>query len=154
MKATVLVSDAAQVVAGKVYTIGLGWSVVPTPLPPHAVVILLDVDWTETNKQFRMRAELVDSDMAPVTTQTPIGEQPIALEAQLEVGRPPGLPHGTPVRIPFAASVGPLNLTAGHRYEWRVTINGEHEEGWSETFTVMAQPPRPSQAAGPPPQAS
>jgi hypothetical protein len=103
------------------------------------VVILLVVDWNETNQQFQMRADLVDSDMQSVTIQTTLGEQPIALEAQIEVGRPPGLPHGTSVRVPFAAGVGPLNLTPGQRYVWRVTINGQHEEGWSESFTVRPQ---------------
>jgi hypothetical protein len=153
VRATVLVADAAQVVDGKAYTLGLGWSIVGTPVPPHAVVILLDVDWTETNQQFQMRAELVDQDMQPVTTPTPLGEQPIAFEAQIEVGRPPGMPHGAPVRVPFAAGIGPLNLTPGQRYEWRVTINGQHQEGWSESFTVRgpvqpAQPPGQQQPQG------
>jgi hypothetical protein len=150
VKATVLVTDSAEVVNGKVYALGLGWDNTGTPTPPHAVVILLDVDWTETNQQFQMRAELVDQDMQPVTIPTPLGEQPIAIEARLEVGRPPGLPHGTPVRVPFAAGVGQLNLTPGQRYEWRVTINGQHQEGWSESFTVRgpAQPAQP----GPPGQ--
>lgn len=146
MRATVLVADSAQVVAGKVFALGLGWDNIGTPTPPHAVVILLDIDWNETNQQFQMRAELVDSDMNPVTIPTPLGEQPIALEGQLEVGRPAGLPPGSSVRVPFAASVGPLNLTPGHRYEWRVTINGQHQEGWSESFTIRAQPVPPQQA--------
>lgn len=150
MKATVLVADAAQVLAGKVYTLGLGWDNIGTPTPPHAVVILLDVDWTETNEPIQMRAELVDSDMQPVTTPTPVGEQPIAIEVQLEVGRPPGVPHGSSLRVPFAQPVGPLNLTAGQRYVWRVTINDQHREGWSESFTVRAEPPQPQ---GPPQQA-
>lgn len=148
MKATVLVADSAEVVNGKVYALGLGWDNISTPTPPHAVVILLDVEWTETNRQFHMRAELVDQDMQPVVIPTPLGEQPIAIEARLEVGRPPGLPHGTSVRVPFAAGVGPLSLTPGHRYVWRVAIDGQHQEGWSESFTVRAYPAQP----GPPPQ--
>ena len=139
MKVTVLVADAAQAVDGKVYAIGLGWVMVGTPTPPHALIILLDVDWTETNRRFQMRAELVDSDMQPVTVQTEVGEQPVALEADMEVGRPPGLPHGTHVRVPVAATFGPLALTPGMRYEWRVTIDGEHQADWSETFTVRPQ---------------
>ncbi|BCQ08431.1 hypothetical protein JMUB5695_01863 [Mycobacterium heckeshornense] len=136
MKATVLVADAAQAVDGKIYALGLGWSHVGTPTPPHALIILLDVDWNETNHRFQLRAELVDSDMHEVTIQTSIGEQPVVLEAELEVGRPAGLPRGTAVRVPFTATFGSLNLVAGSRYEWRVTIDGRHEEDWSETFTV------------------
>jgi hypothetical protein len=139
VKATVLVADSAQVVEGKVFALGLGWSNTATPTPPHSLVILLDVDWNETNHQFQMRAELVDSDMQPVTVQTPMGEQAIALEALMEVGRPPGHPHGTPVRVPFAATFGPLVLQPGTRYEWRVSIDGTHEADWSESFTIRAQ---------------
>lgn len=80
MKATVLVADAAQAVDGKIYALGLGWSHVGTPTPPHALIILLDVDWNETNHRFQLRAELVDSDMHEVTIQTSIGEQPVVLE--------------------------------------------------------------------------
>jgi hypothetical protein len=139
VKVTVLVADAAQELGGKIYALGVGWSVIPTPTPPHALIILIDVDWTETNRRFNLRAELVDSDMQPVMVQTGVGEQPVQIEGEVEVGRPAGLPPGSSIRVPFVASFGPLVLVAGSRYEWRVTINGEREEDWSEGFHVRPQ---------------
>jgi hypothetical protein len=138
VKVAVLVADSAEVINGKVYCLGLGWSDVGTPTPPHALVVFVDIDWTETNQRFAFKAELVNSDGQAVTIQTEVGEQPVAIEGELEAGRPVGVPHGTPVRIAVAASFGPLALVRGTRYEWRVTIDGQHDEAWTEGFTAAS----------------
>jgi hypothetical protein len=100
--------------------------------------VLVDIEWNETNRQFPFVAELVDSDMQPVMIQTGLGEQPIRLDGEIEAGRPPEQPPGTPIRIALAASFGSMVLTPGARYEWRITIN-KHEEDWSEGFNVRAR---------------
>jgi hypothetical protein len=107
---------------------------------------LIDVGWDETNKKFPFHAELVDGDGHQVMTQTELGEQPLQMDGVLEAGRPPGHPPGSPVRIAFSVGFGPLNLSAGQRYEWRVSIDGDHDENWSAGFNVVVPVPGPGQA--------
>jgi hypothetical protein len=45
-------------------------------------------------------------------------------------------PKGTPVTIPFTATIPSLKLTAGQRYQWRVSIDDEMHEDWLASFTV------------------
>lgn len=138
MRATVLLADAAQTdPQGKVHALGLGWTVTSSPTPPMALVVLIEVDWTESNRKFPFRAELLTADGHPVTTQTPLGEQPVTLEGDFEAGRPPGIPAGTPLAIPFAVNLGPgFPLVHGQRYEWRVHLDGRTEESWAASFLV------------------
>jgi len=56
VEAHVLLADFAQADAsGKVNALGLGWSLTGTPIPNHAVVIMLKVGWDETNKPHTSR---------------------------------------------------------------------------------------------------
>jgi hypothetical protein len=50
--------------------------------------------------------------------------------------RSPVHPEGTPVTIPFIATIPPLDLKADERYQWRVSIGGEMHEDWLAGFTV------------------
>jgi len=39
----------------------------------------------------------------------------------------------------MALSIGPgLDLVAGQSYEYKLTIDGEHQETWSARFTVRS----------------
>ncbi len=63
MRAIVLLAQSAALdQAGTVHALGLGWTASPTPVPQHALVIFVEVEWAELNKSFPIRAELVDSD--------------------------------------------------------------------------------------------
>ncbi|SIJ34532.1 Uncharacterised protein [Mycobacteroides abscessus subsp. abscessus] len=141
MKATVLLADSAQADPnGKVHALGLCWSVTGTPTPAHALVVLIEVAWDETNKKIPFHAELVDGDGNSVVIDSPVGQQPLQLDGVVEAGRPPGMPPGTAVRIPFCTQIGAgLNLVVGQRYEWRFSLNGESHEDWSASFTVVKQ---------------
>lgn len=112
--------------AGFVHALGLGWTTT-TPAPQHALIVFVDVDWSEIGESFPIRAELVDSDGNRVA-QT----EENAINAQ----RHPVHPVGTSVTIPFVATIPPLALTVGQRYQWRVTIGGEMHEEWLAGFTV------------------
>lgn len=95
MRATVLLADSAQSdPAGKVHALGLGWTVTSTPTPPMALVVLIEVDWTEANRKIPFKAELLTADGHNVTARGPLGEQPISLEGEFEAGRPAGIPPG------------------------------------------------------------
>lgn len=143
MKATVVLADAAEAVNGKVYGIGFGWNVTVTPTPPQTVVLFLDVAWDETNRDINLHVELLDADGHRVEVPGPVGLQPLMFDAQMQLGRPPGVAHGTSFRAPIAVPIPPgLPLEPG-RYEWRVTIDGQHHEDWSEFFTVQHPPQGP-----------
>jgi len=146
VEAHVLLADFAQSDnSGKVNALGLGWSIISTPTPNHAVVIVLRVGWGETNTPHRLVLRLLTADgLNAVEVPTPFGSQPLEVEVEFEVGRPPGLAQGSTIDHSLAINVGPgLPLTPG-RYEWRLQIDGDGREDWRAAFTV-----RPAQATSP-----
>jgi hypothetical protein len=134
MQVTMMLADAAQEVGGKLYILGGGWSMTGPAPAPHAVVVKLDVPWTAANEKHRLRLSLIDADGTPVMVVTEQGEQPLRIEGEFEAGRPPGLPAGSDLDFAFVANVPPIPLTPGQRYEWRLWIDEESEDGWSRTF--------------------
>ena len=113
--------------SGTLHALGLGWTTCPTPTAQHALIVFVEVDWSEIGRSFPIRADLVDGDGNRVA-QTE--------ESTINARRHPVHPAGTPVTIPFIATVPPLNLIVGQRYQWRVTIDGEMHEDWLAGFTV------------------
>jgi hypothetical protein len=85
------------------------------------------VQWSEIGSEFSIQAELIDSDGARVA-QTE--------ESVINAQHNPVHPEGTPVTIPFIATIPPLDLKVGQRYQWRVSIGGEMHEDWLAGFTV------------------
>ena len=69
MKVSLFLADAAQADAqsGNVNALGLGWRQCQTPTPAFALVLFLDIDWDETNKQHRLKCQLLTTDGEPVT---------------------------------------------------------------------------------------
>ena len=110
MKISLFLADAAQADAqsGKVHALGLGWRQCQTPTPPFALVMFVDIDWDETNKQHKLLCQLLTTDGEPVVVMGAQGPQRISFEAAAEAGRPPGAIHGTSVRMPLT-----LNIPAG-----------------------------------------
>lgn len=137
MRATVILCDAAQAVDGKLYILGGGWSFIGPQVGPMSLAILLEVPWPAANQPHQMHVELQDPDGNPARVG-PEG-QPIAFDAQIEVGRPPGHPHGTPFMVPFAVNLGPLPLQPGQRYVWVVSVDGETHPEWQVGFHVRPQ---------------
>ena len=64
---------------------------------------------------------------------------PVHIQAEFEVGRPPGHPSGAGLLAPFACVLPPLPLTPGARYEWKLSVNGESRDEWNEAFSVRTQ---------------
>lgn len=146
-KIVMLLADSAQAVAGKLYVLGGGWSVTgPTPTP-SAIAIKFEVPWEAANRKHTVRIELLDSDGKPVLLPGAESLQPMLIQAELEVGRPPELSPGTPLDSPFAINIGPLPLKPG-RYEWRCTVvEANVSQFCAFTFrepqiTVRIPPPR------------
>ena len=139
MKISLLLADAAQADAqsGKVNALGLGWRQCQTPTPAFALVVFLDIDWDETNKQHRLKCQLLTTDGDPVTVPGPQGPQRIMFEASAEAGRPPGAIHGTAVRMPLTLNIPPgIPLEPGV-YEWRVEVEGFEMATAVEPFMVI-----------------
>jgi hypothetical protein len=142
VEATILLCDAAEAINGKLYVLGGGWSVTgPTPAP-SALAIKIDVPWTDANRRFPVAVELLTADGDAVTVPDPLGNpQPITAAFELEVGRPPGVPHGTPLDATVAFTIPPLPLTPGQRFAWHLTIDGESKPHWQVGFSTRASGP-------------
>ena len=141
MRVTLLLADAAQAANGKLYVLGGGWSVTGPAPTPHAVAIKIDVPWDQANVKHHWRLALETEDGAPVRADTPEGEQPIKVEGDFEVGRPPGIAPGTPIDLPLAIGVGPVQLASGTRYLWRFSIDDRSEPDWHLAFNVRSDAP-------------
>lgn len=147
IEAQLILADAAQAAEGKVSMLGAGWSVTSSPAAPSAVVGLIKVPWDRANEKLPMRVQLVDEDGHPIVLPGPSGalDQAVEFRAQLEVGRPPGIKHGTPIDSSFAINVPALPLTPG-RYTWRLQLG---DDTVNASFQVQGagagQPVPPSQ---------
>jgi hypothetical protein len=144
MRVTMLLADSAQEVNGKLYILGGGWSVTGPMPTPHAVVLKFDVPWDRANRKHKIVLELLTADGEPVILNDQSEEQaPLRVEGELEVGRPVGLKAGTPIDASMAINFGPIPLEPDRRYQWRLSIDGHHEEDWVLGFTT--RPLGPSQ---------
>jgi hypothetical protein len=146
MKVTMLLADSAQAVGGKLYILGGGWSLIGPAPTPMALAIKIDLPWDRANIKHHWRLELLDVDERPVRVDTGIdGErQPLFLEGELEVGRPPGLKAGTALDIPLAINLGPLPLEPGRQYQWRFSFRELKDQDWRVQFATRPQPPATS----------
>jgi hypothetical protein len=130
-----ILCDAAQAdPSGKVHMLGAGWSMTRSPTS-HAVAVLMKVPWDRANEKIKLTIELLTEDGRPVQLRGPTGEQTgLKAEAEIEVGRPAGVAHGSLLDAAFALNVPPLPLLPG-RYEWRLEIDTSTP---AAGFTVLA----------------
>ena len=119
---------------GKLNGIGIGWSIVATPLPAHGVAVIVGVDLARTNERLPFLLELIDGDGHPVSLNGEL-DPVVHIEGEIEQGRPPALLRGTELTqaVAFNLPAG-MSLKSGQRYEYRVTV-GEAEGAAS--FSVM-----------------
>ena len=131
MRATLLLCDWAEVVAGKVYAQGAGWSTTSanTPGVASALAVFLYVPYDMTNRLINVRCQLLTSDGQPF----PEGS-PAEFGYEFEVGRPPGIKPGFEQIVPFAAKVNGIIYSPGV-YEWRMEVDGSALA--SATFTAI-----------------
>jgi hypothetical protein len=127
IEATMLLCDAAQAVNGKLYILGGGWSML-TMLQPRAsmsLAVKLSVPWSRANERLHVEASLVTDQGEAVTVGTEDGpERPILAGGDIELGRPAGLRHGTPLDATFAMNFEGLSLQAGG-YVWVLRVGSE-----------------------------
>lgn len=127
-----ILADGAQVVGGKLYLLGGGWSILSAASFPMqqrcALATALEVPWSETNQAHAVQIEVITEDGGSLAT----------VDGRFEVGRPPGAPPGQPQRVQFAAE---LLLTFEHPGDFAVVarVNG-HESRRVEFSVIPAQP--------------
>jgi hypothetical protein len=131
-----LLADAAQSVGGKLYVLGGGWSITGPDPSPGGLAIKIEVPWDEANKRHKIALELLDGDGRPFLAPTPMGEQPLKIEGNFEVGRPPGIMPGSPLDVAVAFNFPPLPLKPGTRYVWQLSIDGHSDEDWQVAFST------------------
>jgi hypothetical protein len=124
VSAYLVLCDAAQAdPSGKIHMLGAGWSIT-TPNTPHAVAVLMKVPWDRSNEPIHLQLDLTDSDLKPVAFETPTGPLHIHGDATMEVGRPPGIVHGSDLDASFAMNIQALPLRPG-RYVWCLKVGDE-----------------------------
>jgi len=145
VRVTMMLCDAAQVADGKLFVLGGGWSLIgPDPMP-SAIAIKVDVGWHEVARPHHWELFLVDEDGRSVIVEGADGPQPIEVRGDFEVGRPEGVPEGSPVDVALAVNFSPLPLANNSRFTWRLTIDGESDDDWQLAFSTRpaAAPPEP-----------
>ena len=93
----ILLADHAEAVNGRLNVLGAGWTdqyrgnaqgSATVPITHFGVGVSVLVPWEDTNRQYRLGLRLESED----------GENIAGLDADVEVGRPPGLPPGSDQR--------------------------------------------------------
>jgi len=139
MNVTLLLCDFAQVADGKLSVLGAGW-VLKGHGSPMAVGAVVEVPWDETNQLHPWTLRLLDADGHEVTIVTePGGEpQPLQVGGQIEVGRPPGYPVGTPLNVALAVNFGPLPLPAAQRFSVVMELDGLPADRGQVSFSTAS----------------
>jgi hypothetical protein len=140
VKVTMMLCDSAQVADGKLYILGGGWSMTGPDPVPSAIALKIDVGWHEAEASHHWELFLEDADGRPVLVETPEGDHPVEVRGEFAVGRPAGIPEGSPIDVALAVNLGPLPLRPGTRYTWRMAIDGESQTDWLLGFTTRPVP--------------
>jgi hypothetical protein len=144
-----MLADAAQVAQGKLSMLGGGWSMI-VPGAPFAVCGIIDIPWHKVTDWHSLRLELIDGDGESFGVLVDGEDEPKPLVFDSPPYRPTISPHvkpGTWLTWPFVMNIGPgLPLEPDTIYEWRLSIDGKNEEGWTLPFTTVS-PQQLSQAA-------
>lgn len=124
LRVTMMLCDHVQVAGGKLFISGGGWTQIAPQAGPTGLAILVSVPWTLANERIAFRVALVQADGEPVHQVGPLGPQPVEVNGEFEVGRPPGSVQGAPIEVPLALNFPPLALPPGSRLTWRLEMTG------------------------------
>ena len=137
MMVTILLADAAQAIDNKLYVLGGGWSITGPDPVPSAIAMKIDVPWDQANQKHRWELALLDDDGVPVFFGEGESQQSLVIGNDFELGRPAGVPPGTPLELAMAINLGPLPLPPG-RYVWQLTIDDQTQADWQAAFSVRS----------------
>lgn len=137
-----VVANHAEALNGLLYLQGAGWTDMQVPFTPNntaapvhmGIGVSVLVGWNETDQPFPMQVGIVDEDGAEI----------VSVEAQVQAGRPQGLPPGSDLRTVLAINAEMQFPHAGG-YELRTQLA-------EQTITVAFRvhfPPPPATGSGP-----
>lgn len=114
-------ADSVELVQGKIYALGIGWDTIyaaqlPVTQPRIGLGILVDVPYTETNKDHEIRIKLVDEDGNVVNN--------LDLRSEFKLGRPALLRAGDSQLLPIAFNFDGLSFSNQGTFMWEISING------------------------------
>jgi len=140
----VTVADHAEAINGKLYLFGAGWTDIVQPPGPQGqpgivhmgLAVSILVGWNETNRRFPLELTVVHED----------GDELARINAQIEAGRPAGLPPGADLRNVLALGAN-LTFPKLGSYEVRAQLGDEFR---SATFRVQGQDVGPGRRQLPP----
>lgn len=133
-----VIANHAEAINGLLYLHGAGWTDIQQPVGPggqpgivhFGMAVSILVGWNETNRRFPLKLLVVHED----------GDELASVSAQVEAGRPPGLPTGSDIRSVLAVNAEAQFPRPGS-YEFRAELG---EKVRSTSFRVkepMTMPP-------------
>lgn len=129
-----LLCDHVAVAEGKLYINGGGWNITGPEPSPSGIAIYLEVPWTHTNRPIRFKLSLLHEDGQPVMHSTPVGQQPLVIQAEFEVGRPPGTKEGTPIPLAVPINLPAFPLEPDQGFYWEAEVDGSTQADWHLSF--------------------
>ena len=124
-----ILADAAEVTGQKLYLLGGGWDRLTVNKIPAshriAAAVSFRVPWEETNRKHEFEFEITDGD----------GARLARLDGQFEVGRPPGVPQGSPRRGQIA-----LNMIVEFKRLGTYMISATVDDREARTFPFFVMP--------------
>jgi hypothetical protein len=133
-----ILADSAQIVEGKLYLLGGGWDAltVTSGFPVSrrcGIAAAYSIPWSETGRLKKVEIDVITED----------GVRLANITAQVEVGRPPGLPPGSTQRAQIAADLV-LEINAPGTFAIVGRIEGQ--EHMRTVFRVVSTAAPASQA--------
>lgn len=132
LRVNILLCDSAQAIAGKLFVLGGGLSVIGPKPQPLALAIHVTVPWDRANIKHDWKLELIDEDGRPVT----MGDKAVTVQGQFEAGRPTGLRAGTPLGVALAINLTALRLKSGVGYSFVFSVDGDARPEWRSQLFV------------------
>jgi hypothetical protein len=140
IRVQLMLADYAQIAGGKLFVSGGAWNVRAAAAGQISIAGTICTPWDLANRRHNLTLELIDEDDRAVVVPTPLGPQNYVMQAEFEVGRPPGLRQGTDLLAPFAIQVL-LPPLEPRRYRFRVSVNGAVLSVPELILTIVAAPP-------------
>jgi hypothetical protein len=141
MRVTMLLADAAQVVNGKLYILGGGWTLCGPEPTVMALAIKLEVLPDEAGRSHDWSIVLLDESGMPATLKAPDGSRSsveIAGKFERISSKASEFPPDAPLDASLAVNVGPIPLQPGRRFVWQFSIDGQARDDWRLAFRTRS----------------
>jgi hypothetical protein len=133
-----VIANHAEAINGLLYLQGAGWTDTQQPIGPggqpgivhFGLAVSILVGWNETNRRFPLKLAVVHED----------GAELAVVHAQVEAGRPPGLPAGSDIRSVIAVNAE-VQFPRPGTYEFRAELDGKARSTTFRVRNALALPP-------------